>query len=262
MGVVNITPDSFSDGGRFLDPLHAVRHGEALAAEGAHILDLGAESSRPGSDPVPIEEEWSRLAPVLIELRRRLPDLPLSVDTTKAELARRALDAGADIINDISAGRMDEAMLPLAAERQIPTVLMHMRGTPKTMQDDPHYDDVAAEVAAELKERARAAQALGLPRDRIVLDPGIGFGKRVEDNLALVERLEVLAELGYPVLVGASRKSAIGKITGAGVDDRLPGTLAFHIAAFLHGASIFRVHDAAPHLQALQVIAALRGSTT
>ncbi len=259
MGVVNVTPDSFSDGGRFLDPGAAVAQAVRLAEEGADLLDLGAESSRPGSDPVPAREEWRRLGPVLEQVRAALPELPLSVDTTKAKVARRALDAGADVVNDISAGRLDPGLLPLVAERGAALVLMHMRGVPKTMQEAPVYADAPAEVAAELAERLDAARREGVREERLVLDPGIGFGKRVEDNLALLRDLSPLLALGRPVLVGASRKSVVGALTGAGVEDRLPGTLALHVAAFLGGARLFRVHDVAAHRQALTCAAALAG---
>jgi len=257
MGIVNVTPDSFSDGGRFLDPSAAVAHGLSLAAEGADLLDLGAESSRPGSDPVPEEEELRRLLPVVRGLRQALPEVPLSVDTTKAAVAEAALDAGADMVNDISAGTFDPAMIPLCARRGVPLVLMHMRGRPKTMQEAPRYTDAVAEVREELEARTRAAEAAGLGPGTLVLDPGIGFGKRPADNLALLRDLPALASLGYPLLVGASRKSLVGALTGAPVDGRLPGSLAFHVAALLGGARIFRVHDVAAHRQALLCAAAL-----
>lgn len=258
MGVINVTPDSFSDGGRFLDQADAVEQGVRLAAEGADILDLGAESSRPGSERIPAEEELKRLLPVLSLLHQRLPDIPISVDTTKAEVAERVLDNGADMINDISAGTFDPEMLPLCGERRIPIVLMHMRGTPKTMQEAPHYDDVVSEVAAELRERVIAAETVGLGSGLIITDPGIGFGKRPSDNTALLAHLEALTALGYPVLVGASRKSLIGAITGAPVEQRIPGSIALHVTGFHNGASILRVHDVAAHRQALECAAACR----
>jgi dihydropteroate synthase len=258
MGVVNVTPDSFSDGGRFLNPQEAIAHGLRMAEEGAHILDLGAESSRPGSDPVEDDEEVRRLLPVLDGLRRALPEIVLSVDTTKASVARSALDGGADLVNDISAGA-DPAMLPLCALRGAPIVLMHMRGRPKTMQTEPRYSDAAAEVVSELRPRVEAAEAAGLGPGQIVVDPGFGFAKRPQDNLALVAHLEALASFGHPVLVGASRKSTIGAVTGAPVEDRLPGTLALHTAALLKGARILRVHDVKAHTQAMACAAALKG---
>jgi dihydropteroate synthase len=258
MGVVNVTPDSFSDGGRFLDPKEAIAHGLRMAEEGAHILDLGAESSRPGSDPVDEREELRRLLPVLEGLRAALPGVALSVDTTKASVASAALDAGADLVNDISAGA-DPAMLPLCALRGAPIVLMHLRDTPKTMQSEPYYRDAVAEVVAELRLRVEAAEAAGLVPGQIVVDPGFGFAKRPQDNLALVAHLEALASLGHSVLVGTSRKSTIGAIAGTSVADRLPGTLALHTAAFLKGARILRVHDVKEHSQALACAAALKG---
>jgi dihydropteroate synthase len=257
MGVVNLTPDSFSDGGRFSSTEEAVAHGLRLIEEGAHLLDLGAESTRPGSEPVPAEEEKARLLPVLEGLRRALPEIPISVDTTKAAVARAALDAGADLVNDVSAGAFDGEMIPLCATRGAPVVLMHLRGRPKTMQETPSYQDVAAEVVAELRTRVRAAEAAGLEAGQIVVDPGFGFAKLPEHNLAVLSHLEALSALGYPVLMGASRKSTIGALTGAPVGERLPGTLALHTAALLKGAQILRVHDVKEHAQALACAAEL-----
>ncbi len=257
MGVVNVTPDSFSDGGRFFSPEAALARAAKLAEEGADILDIGAESSRPGSEPVSVGDEWQRLAPVLAKVQKELPDISVSVDTMKAEVARRALDLGARIINDVSSGGNDAAMLPLAASSKAGLVLMHMRGTPKTMQAAPFYNDAPGEVAAELAERLKAAAGAGVAKERMVLDPGIGFGKRTEDNVALIRDTAPILALGRPVLIGASRKSVIGAITGAAVGDRLHGTLAMHVAALLNGARIFRVHDVAAHKQALAVAWAL-----
>jgi dihydropteroate synthase len=257
MGVVNVTPDSFSDGGRYLAPEAAVRHALRLVEEGADLLDIGAESSRPGSEAVPAQEELRRLLPVVRGLRKAAPEVPLSVDTTKAAVAEAAFDAGADLINDISAGTFDPAMLSLCASRRLPMVLMHLRGRPKTMQESPRYEDAPAEVVLELRERVRAAEKAGLGAGTLVVDPGFGFAKRPEDNLALVAELEALRALGYPILLGASRKSTVGVLTGAGPEDRLPGTLALHTAALLHGADILRVHDVKEHRQALTCAAAL-----
>lgn len=257
MGVINVTPDSFSDGGRHLDPEAAVAHGKTLAAEGADLLDVGAESTRPGSAGVSAEEEMARLLPVLEGLRKALPDVPLSVDSTKAEVAEAALDAGADLVNDISAGA-DPAMFPLCAKRGAPIVLMHLRGTPATMQAEPYYRDAVGEVVAELRARVEAAEGAGLGAGTIVVDPGFCFAKRPQDNLALVAHLEALAGLGHPVLVGASRKSTIGVLTGAPVEDRLAGTLALHTAALLKGARILRVHDVKAHAQAMACAEALK----
>jgi len=203
------------------------------------------------------DEEKRRLLPVLDGIRKALRDVPLSADTTKSEVARAALDAGADIVNDVSAGMQDPEILRLCSARKVPLVLMHMRGTPKTMQEDPRYDDVLAEVVSELRARVSEAEAAGLGPGLVAVDPGIGFGKRVEDNAALLGHLEALSCLGHPILVGASRKAFIGKIAGALPDERLPGTLAAHAAALLKGASILRVHDVKEHAQALACAAAL-----
>lgn len=257
MGILNLTPDSFSDGGRYADPGAAVARGVEMAEEGADILDLGAESSRPGSEPVSVDEEKRRLLPILQALRLALPRMPLSVDTTKAAVAEAALDAGADVINDISGGRMDPAMVSLCAGFGATMVLMHMRGTPKVMQESPHYEDPVAEITAELRDRVAAAESAGYGPGRLAVDPGIGFAKRPQDNLSVLAHLEALSCLGYPILIGASRKSLIGALTGAAVGDRLPGTLALHAAAFMKGASILRVHDVKAHVQALACLTAL-----
>lgn len=257
MGVLNLTPDSFSDGGLFLDPGAAEAQALRMVAEGAGLLDLGAESSRPGSEPVSGEEEWRRLGAVLKRLRAALPALPISVDTTKSSVGRRALDEGADILNDISAGRMDSRVFALAAERSASLILMHSRGTPKTMQEFAHYDDACKEVASELGDQLEAASRAGVAKERVVLDPGIGFSKRVEDNVALLRDLRPLHLFGRPLLVGASRKSLIGALTGAPVEARLPGTLALHCAALQAGARIFRVHDVEAHRQALTCASAV-----
>ena len=250
-GVVNVTPDSFSDGGEFLEPREAVARGLKLMEDGADILDIGGESSRSGSEPVSAGVEIGRVIPVIRELKMAGVVAPISVDTTKSEVAAAALDEGATIINDISGGTADAAMLPLAARRGASVVLMHMRGTPKDMQDHPRYKDPLGEVIAELRERVTAAEGLGIGSGRIAVDPGIGFAKRAEDNLALIAGAGSLASLGHPVMIGASRKSLVGKLTGAPVGERVPGSIALHVAALLAGASIFRVHDVKEHLQAL-----------
>jgi len=242
MGILNVTPDSFSDGGRFLSPDAAVERALAMEKEGADIIDVGGESSRPGAEPVPVEEELRRVLPVLERLRGKLR-IPISIDTTKAEVAEAALRAGASIVNDISALRFDPAMAPLVAKFGAGLVLMHMLGTPKTMQQAPHYEDVVTEVRDFLAERAQYAQSQGIPREAIAVDPGIGFGKTVEHNLELLRRLPELVELGFPVLVGPSRKSFIGAILGLGVEERLEGTLAACAVAVVRGANILRVHD-------------------
>jgi dihydropteroate synthase len=257
MGVLNITPDSFSDGGLFYGPEQAVEQGLKLIEQGADILDIGGESSRPGSDPVGAEEEKNRILPVLEKIRRQSSDALISVDTTKAEVARAALDAGADIINDISAGRFDTELLKLAAERRTPIILMHMLGIPKTMQADPHYENLLEDIKAFFRERIATAVSLGMERDNIILDPGIGFGKRHQDNLNLLKNLKFLDDLQQPVLVGVSRKSFIGRILDSPPDDRLEGTIASALISVLHGAHILRVHDVAAVLKAIKVTEAI-----
>jgi dihydropteroate synthase len=242
MGVVNVTPDSFYDGGFYFDPARAIERGLVLAAEGADIIDIGGESTRPGSDAVPADEERKRVLPVISALKEKTAAL-ISIDTTKAEVAEAAIAAGACIVNDISAGRFDAQMFSLISRSGAGLILMHMKGTPKTMQINPYYEDVLAEVKAFLQERMEAAEAFGIQRDRLIIDPGIGFGKRLEDNLALLNKLNALAELGRPVLAGISRKSFIGKILNLGPSDRLEGTIAAAVMAILRGASLLRVHD-------------------
>lgn len=259
MGVVNVTPDSFSDGGQFADVAAAVTHGLRLAAEGADILDLGGESTRPGAAAVPAHLERDRVLPVLEELRRRLPDLPLSVDTRRAAVAVAALEAGADIINDVSAGG-DPDMFAVVAGHGAGMVLMHMRGEPGTMQQDTAYDHVVADVHGFLARRAAAAEAAGLGRNRIWLDPGIGFGKDTNGNLALLAALPDLAALGYGVVVGVSRKSFIGRLTGAEAPDRLPGSLAALAGVAGLSRAVVRVHDVAATVQFLTVARHLEGA--
>jgi dihydropteroate synthase len=242
MGVLNITPDSFYDGGLYFDPARAIERGLELTADGADIIDVGGESTRPGAEFVPAREEQRRILPVIAALREKTTAL-ISVDTTKAEVAEAALASGADIINDISAGRFDVRMLPVAARSGAGLVLMHMKGTPKTMQLDPHYKDVVAEVKAFLRERIETAESCGIERERMIIDPGIGFGKTFEDNLTLLNNLSSLAELGRPVLVGISRKSFIGSILNLEAPERLEGTIAAAVVSVIGGASLLRVHD-------------------
>ncbi|MEW5701480.1 MAG: dihydropteroate synthase [Candidatus Zixiibacteriota bacterium] len=256
MGVVNVTPDSFFDGGRFADPVAAVAQARRLIDEGADILDIGGESTRPGSEPVFADEQIRRVVPVIEQIRALWPG-PISVDTTRAAVAAAALAAGANWVNDISALRDDPEMLPLVARLDCAVVLMHMQGTPRTMQVDPTYHDVVAEVSGFLSDRARMAESSGIPRDRIIIDPGIGFGKTLEHNLQLLRAIPRLVALGYPVLVGASRKSFIGRITGAPPEERLEGSLVAAIRAVEAGAKIIRVHDVASTRRALSVAAAL-----
>ena len=252
MGIVNVTPDSFSDGGRFLDARDAIEHGLRLAGEGADILDVGGESTRPGAAPVSDEDETERVLPVVEALAAKT-SVPVSIDTSKASVAKAALDAGAQIVNDVSAARFDEAMLPLVAQRRAPIVLMHMLGDPRTMQKDPRYDDVVGDIAAFLDDRADIAIANGVDRERIVIDPGFGFGKTREHNLVLLQRLRELRSLGFPVLAGTSRKSFIGATLGdLPVGERLEGTAATVALAVASGASIVRVHDV---LQMRRVVA-------
>jgi dihydropteroate synthase len=254
MGVVNVTPDSFSDGGRYLDPRAAIDHGLALLAEGADILDVGGESTRPGADPVTADEEIARVEPVVAALAA--DGARVSIDTSKAPVAERALAAGATYVNDVSALRFDAALAGVVAQSGAQCCLMHMRGEPRTMQDDPRYDDVVSDVKAFLEDRLRHAVGMGIAEDRIHLDPGIGFGKTLEHNLELLRRLDEIVALGRPVVVGTSRKSFLGRLTGREVADRVPATLATTVLAYERGASIFRVHDVAPTVDALKVSAA------
>jgi dihydropteroate synthase len=254
MGVVNVTPDSFSDGGRYLDPKAAVDRAKALIDEGADILDVGAESSRPGARGVSAEEELSRLMPVLEGLRDCA--VPVSVDTVKPEVMRAAIDAGAAMINDIGALRAAGALEAVAAS-DVGVCLMHMQGEPRTMQQSPTYRDVVAEVGAFLEERVTAAESAGIARERIAVDPGFGFGKTVAHNFELLRNLDRIAGIGLPVVAGWSRKSTLGAITGRAADDRLAASLAAALLAVERGAKIVRVHDVAATRDALQVLAAL-----
>jgi dihydropteroate synthase len=242
MGILNVTPDSFSDGGACRGPEEAAARGVEMIAEGADIIDVGGESTRPGSRPVPEDEELDRVVPAVRALRERT-DALISVDTTKAAVAREALAAGADIVNDVSALRFDPRMAGVVAASGAPVVLMHMRGTPETMQSFPAYGDLFGEISAFLAERIEAARAAGIAAEKIIIDPGIGFGKTVEDNLALVDGLDFLGALDRPVLAGASRKGFIGKVLGLQVGDRLEGSLAAGVLCVARGAHILRVHD-------------------
>jgi len=257
MGVVNVTPDSFSDGGLYLDPEAAIAHGRELVAAGAEILDVGGESTRPGAEPVAAEEELRRVVPVIQE--RSDADSEISVDTSKAAVAAAALDAGATIVNDVTALRGDPEMAPLCAERGATVVLMHMLGKPRTMQEDPRYEDVVGEVKVFLAERLQSATAAGIAEERIWLDPGIGFGKTAVHNMELLRRLGELRELGRPLVIGTSRKSFIGRVDGSAADERLGGTIASSVLAAAEGAEVLRVHDVAEMRQALAVAAAILG---
>jgi dihydropteroate synthase len=254
MGVVNVTPDSFSDGGLFLDAGAAIAQGRRLADEGADILDVGGESTRPRAEPVSEEEERRRVVPVIEGLAGAGPQL--SIDTSKAGVARAALDAGATYVNDVTAFRSDPGLAALVAERGAECCLMHMLGDPRTMQEDPRYDDVVSDVKAFLEERLAFAVAEGVAEERVMVDPGIGFGKTVAHNLELLRRLDEIVALGRPVVVGTSRKSFLGRLTGREVDQRLPGTIATNVLALERGATVFRVHEVAPVRDALAVAAA------
>lgn len=256
MGILNVTPDSFSDGGLFFEPPAAVTRGLEMLAEGAAIVDVGGESTRPGAAPVRADEEAARVVPVIAALSEKAPQAILSVDTSKPEVAEKALAAGAQLVNDVTAGR-DPRMLEVVAHAGAGIVLMHMRGTPQTMQQDTHYTHVVAEVAEFLAARAEAALSAGIRKERIFLDPGIGFGKDVQGNLALLRALPDLAALGFPLVLGVSRKSFIGHLTGAGVHERLPGSLAALLPALFCPAVVVRVHDVAATQQFLQVARAV-----
>ena len=261
MGIVNVTPDSFSDGGHWLDPAAAIAHGRELVAQGAQILDIGGESTRPGAEPVSEAEELRRVVPVIEGLAAAGTGARLSIDTCKAAIAAAALDAGATIVNDVTALRGDRAMAALVAARGCDVCLMHMLGEPRTMQRDPAYGDVVDDVRAFLAERLQHAIDQGIEAQRIWLDPGIGFGKTIEHNLQLLRRLDELVALGRPLVVGTSRKSFLGTITGREAGERVAGTLATIVLALARGASIFRVHDVGPARDALLVAAAtLSGS--
>jgi dihydropteroate synthase len=255
MGVVNVTPDSFSDGGRFLDPARAIEHGRELAAEGADILDVGGESTRPGAEAVSSGEELLRVQPVVEALAR--DGLEVSIDTSKAVVAEAAIDAGATMVNDVTALRGDSELAGVCAQAGCEVVLMHMLGDPRTMQENPTYDDVVHDVRDFLADRIEYAISEGIEERRIWVDPGIGFGKTVEHNLELHRRLGELVELGRPVAFGSSRKSFIGKLTGAGVDRRIGGTIASNAIAYANGARMVRVHDVKPIRDALTVAEAI-----
>jgi dihydropteroate synthase len=255
MGIVNVTPDSFSDGGAFLAPDRAVAHARELVAAGADLLDIGGESTRPGARGVSAEEELARVAPVLSGLRDAA--VPVSIDTSKAPVAEAALDAGVEIVNDVTALRSDPSMAALCAERGCIVVLMHMQGTPRTMQEHPTYDDVVDDVKAFLAERVEFAVGEGIAEDRIWVDPGIGFGKTVRHNVELLHRLGELRDLGRPIVLGTSRKRFIGTLTGRDVDDRLGGTIASNVLAMKAGADVLRVHDVAEVRQAILVAEAV-----
>jgi dihydropteroate synthase len=255
MGIVNVTPDSFSDGGEYLDHERAIEHGMELARAGADMLDIGGESTRPGAEPVPLEEELRRVVPVVEGLSGVAP---VSIDTTKAEVARAAIGAGAVMVNDVTALRGDPEMARVCADTGVEVVIMHMLGTPRTMQDDPRYGNVVDEVQEFLAVQAGVAEAAGIAREKLWIDPGIGFGKTVEHNLKLLKSLDRLVRMGIPVLVGASRKGFIGKVAGGAPEsDRLGGTIAACLVAMAKGASMVRVHDVAEVVQAIRIASAI-----
>ncbi len=261
MGILNVTPDSFSDGGRYTDPETALERAVTMVREGAGVIDVGGESTRPGSKRVPAAEQKRRVLDVVEAVAPALPGKLISIDTTRAEVAEAALDAGAGMINDVSAGRDDPAMFELAAARDVPVCLMHAQGEPETMQNDPRYDDVTSEVCAFLRERMEAACAQGVSPERVVLDPGIGFGKTLEHNLTLLANLSQVVEIGPPVLLGASRKRFIAAVDDAGDPspaERTAGSCAAALLGFLAGVRVFRVHDVAAHRQTLDLARAVR----
>ncbi len=260
MGILNVTPDSFSDGGEFLDAEAAIARGIQMAEEGAHAIDVGGESTRPGSAAVSVEEELRRVVPVVRALAKAIR-VPISIDTSKALVAEQALDAGATLINDVTALRGDARMAKVAAAKKATVILMHMRGTSRIMQRAPRYRDVVEEVTQHLRQAARFAQDSGIARSRILIDPGLGFGKTARHNLQLLQRLNRLTKLGYPVVVGASRKSFIGKTLNADVKDRLAGSLACVVQARRHGAHMVRVHDVKPTADLLRMLQSIEAGT-
>lgn len=257
MGIVNVTPDSFYDGGQRCEPAKAVAGGIAMVEAGADLIDIGGESTRPGAEPVSVEEELTRVLPVIRGLRKQ-SRVPISIDTYKARVAAAALDEGADIVNDITALRFDPEMASLAAAQRVPVVLMHMQGIPRTMQVSPRYVDVVREVRDFLDARVRYATEAGIAQDQIIIDPGIGFGKTLEHNLTLLKELSALTSLGQPVLVGVSRKHFIGSLLNLGAQERLEGSLAAAAAAVFAGANIIRAHDIKETWRVLRIIDAVR----
>jgi dihydropteroate synthase len=242
MGILNVTPDSFSDGGRFFKLEEAISQGMRLAGEGADIIDIGGESTRPGSEPVSLEEELRRVIPVIQELAKRI-DTPISIDTYKSRVAKEALDSGASMVNDISALRFDPEMIKILAEYKAPVVLMHIKGTPKNMQDNPQYQNVVEEIKTHLEDSIKMAKEAGIDENKIIVDPGIGFGKTLEDNLKILKNLKEFASMGRPILIGVSRKSFIGKIFDLPAEQRLEGSLVALAVSITSGANILRVHD-------------------
>ena len=260
IGILNVTPDSFSDGGSFLLPDRALAQAETMAEEGADLIDVGGESSRPGSDPVLVEEELRRVIPVIEQIAKHI-SLPISIDTYKAEVARQALSAGAQMINDISALRQDPEMAEVVSKEEAPVVLMHMKGTPRTMQQNPRYESVIDEIKRFFTERLRVAEQAGISRERIILDPGIGFGKTTAHNLEIIRSLSRMRSLDRPILIGPSRKSFIGNILNLPVQDRIEGTAVAVTAAVMAGASMVRVHDVKPMVRVVRLADSIRSGT-
>ena len=259
MGILNVTPDSFSDGGLYMDPHKAISRGIELASQGADIIDIGGESTRPGSKPLPADEELRRIIPVIEALSAKV-EIPISIDTHKSSIAEKAIEAGAEMINDISGLKFDRNMADVAAKYDVPVVLMHIKGTPEVMQVDLHYDCLLTEIMEYLEQSIEIAEGAGIDPKLIIIDPGIGFGKSVEDNLNIIRHLAELKSLGKPILLGPSRKSFIGKILNAPIDQRDEGTLASISAAIMNGANIIRVHDVGPARKAARIVdAILRG---
>jgi dihydropteroate synthase len=259
MGILNITPDSFSDGGKFNQVDAAVRQAGQMLADGADMIDIGGESTRPGSEPVSADEQIRRVIPVITAIKQQFADANISIDTTLSTVAKAALDAGADLINDVSAGQNDPELLSLAAKRTVPIILMHSQGSPKTMQDNPYYDDVVTEVLTFLSSRIEAALAVGITKDNIIVDPGIGFGKRKQDNLALLANLDMFVTLSFPVLLGTSRKRFMGSICNVSEPSELVTATAVTTAlGVMAGVQLFRVHDVKENRQAADVAWAIK----
>ncbi len=258
MGILNTTPDSFSDGGRFNDIDRALKHAEEMLKEGADIIDVGGESTRPGAEKVPQDVEIERTAPVIAAIRKEFKDAVISIDTYKSEVAKRAIENGADIINDISGLRFDENMAPLAAKYDIPVVAMHIKGTPKNMQKNPHYDNAIKELLTYFAERIKALNNAGV--EKIIIDPGIGFGKRLRDNLQIIKHLDAFTIFNLPILLGVSRKSFIGAVLDEPTDKRLVGTLAANMQGAQNGANILRVHDVKAHVEAVKMLEAIKNA--
>ncbi|MEW6052321.1 MAG: dihydropteroate synthase [Nitrospirota bacterium] len=258
MGVLNVTPDSFSDGGRYFDESSATAHALRMAREGADVLDIGGESSRPGAEPLPLEEELKRTIPVIARIVKEI-SIPISIDTYKAEVAQKALDAGASIVNDISGLRFDPEMARIVARYEVPVVIMHMKGTPRDMQKNPVYDDLIQEILDYLRKGIRTAEESGIAEDRIIIDPGIGFGKTFAHNLQIIHKLHEFTLLGKPVLIGPSKKAFIGKVLGdVPPDERLEGTAAAVAISVMNGASLVRVHEVREMARVVKVADAIR----